>query len=80
MLNPGDQGIEQVSRRSRHRTGLKRLQLILVHDAGSQRSVLRGASPAGTPRSSKSVQFGLPSSFAGGLKMPKVRIPMSGKS
>jgi hypothetical protein len=30
-----------------------------VHDAGNQRSVLRGASPAGTPRSTKSVQFAL---------------------
>ena len=46
-----------------------------MNEAGSQRSALKGASPAGTPRSNKSVQFGegkMPTTFSGGLKMPKI--------
>jgi hypothetical protein len=51
---------------------------VCMNNTGSQRSALKGASPAGTPRSNNSVTFGgpnLPTSFAGGLKMPKIRIP-----
>ena len=48
--------------------------LLEAGSQGSQRSALKGASPAGTPRSNKSVQFG----GIGGVKMPKIRIPKMG--